>query len=38
MGFERTANVNLAQPLGQRAVLEMREGRPVPVERALTTK
>jgi hypothetical protein len=31
VGQERTATVNLAQPLGERAVLEVRQGLPVPV-------
>ncbi|BCY08024.1 hypothetical protein [Actinoplanes sp. L3-i22] len=38
VGAERTADVNLAQPLGQRAVLEVQQGQPVPVERAPITK
>jgi hypothetical protein len=31
IGAKRTAMVNLAQPLGERAVLEVRQGLPVPV-------
>lgn len=31
IGFPRTATVNLVQPLAGRAVLEVREGQPVPV-------
>jgi hypothetical protein len=31
VGAERTAAVNLAQPLGERAVLEVQQGLPVPV-------
>jgi hypothetical protein len=31
IGAERKATVNLAQPLGERAVLEVRQGLPVPV-------
>lgn len=30
-GYPRTATLNLAQPLGQRAVLEARQGEPVPL-------
>jgi hypothetical protein len=37
-GHRRTAKVNLERPLGHRAVLEVREGEPVPVERVLMTK
>ncbi|MET8147599.1 hypothetical protein ACIBSW_06700 [Actinoplanes sp. NPDC049668] len=37
-GYKRTAKVNLARPLGRRVVLEVREGQPVPVERALITE
>lgn len=33
MGFARTAEATLTRPLGDRAVLEVREGRPVPVTR-----
>ena len=31
-GFTRTATLNLARPLGERAVLEARQGMPVPVD------
>ena len=31
VGATRTAKVTLASPLGKRAVLEIKEGRPVPV-------
>jgi hypothetical protein len=31
MGFPRTATVDLAAPLGERAVLEVKQGQPVPV-------
>lgn len=31
VGYTRMAALNLAQPLGQRAVLEIRQGKPVPV-------
>jgi hypothetical protein len=31
VGYARTAMVELAAPLGQRAVLEVKEGLPVPV-------
>jgi hypothetical protein len=31
VGKTRTATVNLAQPLGERVVLEVRQGLPVPV-------
>lgn len=31
MGFRRTATVDLAAPLGERAVLEVKQGQPVPV-------
>jgi hypothetical protein len=31
MGMTRNATVNLAQPLGRRAVLDVQEGQPVPV-------
>lgn len=37
-GYRRTAKVDLARPLGHRAVLEVREGEPVAVERALITR
>jgi hypothetical protein len=37
-GYTRTATMSLARPLGQRAVLEVREGQPVPVDRAPITK
>jgi hypothetical protein len=37
IGYERTAKLNLAKPLGGRAVLEAREGLPVPVTPALVT-
>ncbi|MEV1289962.1 hypothetical protein [Micromonospora sp. NPDC049679] len=30
IGYTRTATLNLAQPLGQRVVLEVRQGQPVP--------
>ncbi|MFI5491827.1 hypothetical protein [Actinoplanes sp. NPDC051859] len=36
-GFTRTADLNLARPLGQRVVLEIREGQAVQVEPALFT-
>ncbi|MEV4704946.1 hypothetical protein [Actinoplanes sp. NPDC049316] len=35
LGYERTATATLAWPLGDRAVLEVREGQSVPVEPAL---
>ncbi len=31
VGYPRAANLNLAQPLGQRVVLEARQGQPVPL-------
>jgi hypothetical protein len=31
IGYARTATLNLAQPLGQRVVLEARQGQPVPL-------
>jgi hypothetical protein len=31
MGFPRMASVDLAEPLGERAVLEVKQGQPVPV-------
>lgn len=37
-GYIRTATVNLARPLGQRAVLEVRQGAPVPVDRSPIAK
>ncbi|RAO62296.1 hypothetical protein LUPAC06_00659 [Micromonospora saelicesensis] len=32
-GYSRTATLNLAQPLGRRPVLEVRQGQPVPLTR-----
>jgi hypothetical protein len=37
IGFERTAKLNLAKPLGNRAVLEAEQGLPVPLTPALVT-
>jgi hypothetical protein len=37
-GFARTATLNLARPLRERAVLEARQGQPVPVEPTLVTE
>ncbi|MEU7927998.1 hypothetical protein [Micromonospora sp. NPDC049107] len=34
VGYRRTANLNLAQPLGQRVVLEARQGQRVPLTTA----
>jgi hypothetical protein len=37
MGYSRTAGLNLTKPLGKRAVLEAKQGLPVPVTPTLVT-
>lgn len=37
VGYPRSAGLNLAKPLGRRAVLEAKQGMPVPVTPALVT-